>query len=96
MSGPHTGEYISKVLLSMLKHWDITHNRVVLVLRDSCANMIKGLRLAEMLDLSCSAHTLRLVVNEGISSQKAVGDVIAKLKTCYTLQPLFSGKTASE
>ncbi|XP_045905159.1 zinc finger BED domain-containing protein 4-like [Micropterus dolomieu] len=32
MSGSHTGEYISKMLLSMLKHWDITHDRVVLVL----------------------------------------------------------------
>lgn len=84
MSGSHTGEYISEVLLSMLKHWDITHNRVVLVLRDSGANMIKGLRLAEIPDLSCSAHTLQLVINEGISSQRAVGDIIAKLKTCAT------------
>jgi len=84
MSGSHTGEYISKMLLSMLKHWDITHDRVVLVLRDSGANMIKGLRLADIPDLSCSAHTLQLVVNEGISSQRAVGDVIAKLKTCAT------------
>lgn len=57
MSGSHTGEYISKTLLSMLKHWDITHDRVVLVLRDGGANMIKGLRLAEIPDLSCSAHT---------------------------------------
>ncbi|KAK7122932.1 hypothetical protein R3I94_019901 [Phoxinus phoxinus] len=84
MSGSHTGEYISKMFLSMLKHWDITPDRVVLVLRDSGANMIKGLRLAEIPDLSCSAHTLQLVVNEGISSQRAVGDVIAKLKTCAT------------
>lgn len=44
--------------------------------------MIKGLRLADSPDLSCSAHTLQLVVKEGISSQRVVGDIIAKLKTC--------------
>lgn len=46
--------------------------------------MIKGLRLADIPDLSCSAQTLQLVVKEGISSQRVVGDIIAKLKTCAT------------
>ena len=42
---------------------------VVLVLRDSGANMVKGLRLTDVPDLSCSAHTIQLVVNDGINSQ---------------------------
>nr|XP_023660962.1 zinc finger BED domain-containing protein 4-like [Paramormyrops kingsleyae] len=82
MSGSHTGEYISSMFLSMLKHWDINHDRVVLVLCDSGANMVKGLRLAEIPNLSCSAHTIQLVVTEGINSQRVVVDIIAKLKTC--------------
>ncbi len=69
MSGSHTGEYISNMFISLLKCWDISHDRVVLVLRDSGANMVKGLRLAEIPDLSCSAHTIQLVVTDGINSQ---------------------------
>lgn len=84
MSGSHTGDYIREMFLGMLNDWDINQDRVVLVLRDSGANMIKGLRLADIPDLSCSAHTLQLVVKEGISSQWVVEDIIAKLKTCAT------------
>lgn len=72
MHGSHTGEYISEVFLSLLRHWDIDTERVRLVLHDSGANMIKGMRLTEVPDLSCSAHTLQLVVNDGINSQRAV------------------------
>ncbi|XP_073689317.1 zinc finger BED domain-containing protein 4-like [Garra rufa] len=32
MSGSHTGEYISNLFISLLKYWDISHDRVVLVL----------------------------------------------------------------
>lgn len=84
MHGSHTGEYISEVFLSLLRHWDIDTERVVLVLRDSGANMIKGMRLTEVPDLSCSAHTLQLVVNDGINSQRAVMDIVAKLKSSAT------------
>lgn len=91
MSGSHTGDYISELFLNMMDQWDINIERVVLVLRDSGANMVKGMRLAEIPDLSCSAHTLQLVVNEGISSQRAVGDIISK-----ALQQLCASKTVSE
>ncbi len=64
MSGSHTGEYISNMLISLLKCWDISHDRVVLVLRDSGANMVKGLRLAEIPDLSCSAHTIQHITED--------------------------------
>ncbi len=56
----------------------------MLVLRDSGANMVKGMRLAEVPDLSCGAHTLQLVVNDGINSQQAVADIVAKLKSSAT------------
>lgn len=44
--------------------------------------MVKGMRLTELPDLSCSAHTLQLVINDGLSSQRAVLDIIATLKSC--------------
>uniref|UniRef100_A0AAQ5YIA3 BED-type domain-containing protein n=1 Tax=Amphiprion ocellaris TaxID=80972 RepID=A0AAQ5YIA3_AMPOC len=84
MAGSHTGEYISEMFLAMLEQWNIQAERVFLVLRDSGANMVKGLKLAEVTDLSCSAHTLQLVINEGIASQRAIVDIIAKLKHCTT------------
>ncbi len=68
------------MFISLLKYWDISHDRVVLVLRDSDAKMVKGLRLAEIPDLSCGAHTIQLVVTDGINSQRVVLDVNAKLK----------------
>uniref|UniRef100_A0A8C1F800 BED-type domain-containing protein n=2 Tax=Cyprinus carpio TaxID=7962 RepID=A0A8C1F800_CYPCA len=84
MSGSHTGEYIGQLFLDMLTEWDIDSERVLLVLRDSGANVVKGMRLVEMPDLSCSAHTLQLVVNDGLQAQRAVGDILAKLKRCAT------------
>lgn len=43
---------------------------VVLVLDG--ASIVKGTRLTEPLDMSCTAHTLHLLVNDGLSSQRAV------------------------
>lgn len=81
----HTGYYINEMFFSMLNDWDINQDRVVLVLRDSGANMIKGLRLADIPDLSCSAHTLQLVVKEGISSQSSGGHRCQIEDLFYTL-----------
>lgn len=73
----------------------VLHERGVLVFRDAVANLVKGMRLAEMPDFSCTAHTLQLV-NDGISSQRAVGDIIAKLRTCAALFNHFvQAKTTS-
>ncbi len=41
MTGSHTGEYISEMFLGMLEEWEIDKDRVVLVLRDSGANIVK-------------------------------------------------------
>uniref|UniRef100_A0A672YBA6 BED-type domain-containing protein n=1 Tax=Sphaeramia orbicularis TaxID=375764 RepID=A0A672YBA6_9TELE len=84
MQGSHTGEYLKDTFLSMPEEWKIIKDRVTLVLRDSGANIVKGMRLAELPDLSCTAHTLQLVVHDGLSSQRAVTDVTAMLKKCAT------------
>ncbi|XP_031673379.1 uncharacterized protein LOC116364351 isoform X2 [Oncorhynchus kisutch] len=84
MTGSHAGNYIREMFLTTLEHWDIHTERVVLVLRDSGANMMKGVRLAELPDFSCSAHTLQLVINDGLSSQRAVLNIIAMLESCST------------
>ncbi|KAK3511276.1 hypothetical protein QTP70_034777, partial [Hemibagrus guttatus] len=80
----HSASYIQETFLNMFGDWDIATEHVVLVLRNGGANMVKGMRLAELPDLSCTAHTLQLIVNEGLSSQRAVLDIIAILKSCAT------------
>ncbi|XP_030008124.1 zinc finger BED domain-containing protein 4-like [Sphaeramia orbicularis] len=84
MSGSHTGEYISQVFLTMLQEWEIDAERVHLVLRDSGANVVKGMRMAQIPDLSCTAHTLQLRVNNGLNAQRMVGDMLAKMKKIAT------------
>ncbi|XP_071032078.1 uncharacterized protein [Oncorhynchus clarkii lewisi] len=84
MTGSHAGNYLGGMFLTTMEYWDIHTERVVLVLRDIGANMMKGVRLAELPDFSCSAHTLQLVINDGLSSQRAVLNIIAVLKSCAT------------
>lgn len=80
MSGSHTGEYIGQIFLTMLEEWNIDKQHVLLVLRHSGANMVKGMRLAKMPDLSFSAHTLQLISNDDLSSRRVAVDILAKLK----------------
>ncbi len=84
MTGSHTGEYISEMFLGMLEEWEIDKDRVVLVLRDSGANIVKGMRIAELPDMSCSAHILQLVVNDGLNSQRAVLNILSVMRSCAT------------
>ena len=52
------------------------------MLRDNAANMIKAMREASLPSLGCFAHSLQLVVEDGVLSQRAVSDVLA---TCRTI-----------
>ncbi len=84
MTGSHTGEYISEMFLGMLEEREIDKDIVVLVLRDSGANIVKGMRIAELPDMSCSAHILQLVVNDGLNSQRAVLNILSVMRSCAT------------
>lgn len=84
MTGSHTATYISDLFLEMLKEWAIDPKRVLLVLRDNSANVVKAMKVMEMPGLSCCAHTLQLVVQDALASQRVVGDVLARLKRCAT------------
>ena len=44
MEGSHTGQYIKDKFLKMIEEWHIDKERIALVLRDSGANMMKGMR----------------------------------------------------
>ena len=73
----HTGEYMAGKYLEMLAEWEIKHDQVHLVLRDNAANMAKAMRDASLPSLGCFAHTLQLVVHDGVLSQRVVMDTFA-------------------
>ena len=75
--GSHTGEYICKKLEDMLKIWGISKTRVHLIIHDNASNMKKASQEAQLPSLGCFAHTLQLIVNEGVLSQRAVIDILA-------------------
>ncbi|XP_073722443.1 zinc finger BED domain-containing protein 4-like [Misgurnus anguillicaudatus] len=75
--GSHTSQAIANALNGMLQTWCIPKTSVHVVLRDNAKNMIKGMNDAGLPSLPCAAHTLQLVVHEGLLSQKSVADALA-------------------
>lgn len=75
--GSHTSQTIATAFNSMLQTWDIPKTSVHVVLRDNARNMIKAMSYAELPSLPCTAHTLQLVVHEGLLSQRSVADAVA-------------------
>src|SRR6201990_705650 len=70
-------------------------NRIFLVLRDSAADMVGGMRECGVQSLSCFIHTLQFSVNESIFSQKAVSNIIAinrKIVSHFNHSPLAISK----
>ena len=61
----------------MLKNWGISKTRVHLIIHDNASNMMKASWEAGLTSMRCFAHTLQLVVNEGVLSQHAVIDILA-------------------
>ena len=73
----HIGEYMTGKYLEMLAEWEMKHDRVHLVLRENAVNMAKAMRDASLTSLGCFAHTIQLVVHDGVLSQQVVMDTLA-------------------
>lgn len=56
----------------MLEGWEIGRERLHLVIRDNAANMKKAMTDANFPSFGCFAHTLQLIVNDGILLQAGV------------------------
>ena len=77
IEGSHTGVAICQALESMLENWKISKTRVHMVVADNASNMKKALREGHFEAQGCFAHTLQLVVHDGVLSQCAVIDTLA-------------------
>lgn len=60
-----------------LDQWQIKKSRCHLIVRDNAANMAKCFKELELPSTSCFAHSLQLVINEGIISQRYVTNIFA-------------------
>ena len=72
----HTGLCIAEKT-GMLRSWDIFNDQVHVILRDNGSNMVRAMKDACLPSLGCFAHTLQLVVHDGVLSQRAVIDILA-------------------
>lgn len=96
--GSHTGETIGDMLQQLLTNWRMSKKMHILI-RDNGPNIVKAVNDANIQNASCFIHTLQLVVNDGIDSQRTVKDVIANSRkivghfnhsplACYNLQKI--------
>lgn len=91
LRGSHTGEILCDHYRRMLAKWNINKSQVHLMVRDNASNMIKAMKDGSFSDLGCFAHTLQLIVHDGVFSQRIVLDTIASghhiLSYFISLQP---------
>ena len=77
LPGSHSAEMLCREYNAMLSKWNIKKEQVHLRVRDNASNMVKAMADGDFEDLGCFAHTLQLVLHDGIFSQRAVIDTLA-------------------
>jgi hypothetical protein len=75
--GSHTSAAIKDAFSSMFERWGIDRTRVHAVVSDNARNMIKAMDDSDLRGIRCVAHTLQLAVNEGVSSQRSIVDIVS-------------------
>ena len=73
----HTGEHIAAKMENMLQNWEIAHDKVHVVVSDNASNMIKAMSDASFTHFGSFAHSLQLVIKDGLFVQRALSDIIA-------------------
>lgn len=75
--GSHTAAMICQAFETMLERWNITKDKVHVVLRDNARNMTKAMEDCGLASIGCMAHTLQLAVNEAVLSQRSITDCVS-------------------
>ena len=76
----HTGANISSAILSHLQTWEI-EEKVVCVVCDNAANMVSELNITNVASLPCLAHSLQLVIKDGVLLQPAVVQLLSCVRS---------------
>ncbi|XP_023223466.1 zinc finger BED domain-containing protein 4-like [Centruroides sculpturatus] len=83
-SGSHTGTNIAKELNAIAERWNIPHSKIHLLVHDSGANMIKGVRDAEYDSANCFIHSLQRAVKESLKSQTEITQMVVAARRIVT------------
>lgn len=78
----HTAENIADSIKTTLNEFNIT-NKVVCLVIDNAANMLKAASLLSIKHLNCFAHTLQLVITDSLATPD-VKYIITKAKDIVT------------
>ena len=71
----HTGDNITSMINSCIRSWGLTE-KLTCVIRDNAANFVAGLRDADIPNFGYLAHTLQLVINDGVLVQRGVQELL--------------------
>lgn len=83
-SGSHTGENIANELKVIAARWNIPLNKIHVVVHDSGANMVKGVRVAEYDSARCFIHSLQRVITESLKCQPDLMEMLAASRRIVT------------
>ena len=72
----HMEEYIAVTVIKILEEWKIALSQVHVIIRDNGTNMVKAMTEANLPSFGCFAHSLQLIVNNGLLSQHVVKDLL--------------------
>ncbi|XP_048849254.1 zinc finger BED domain-containing protein 4-like [Brienomyrus brachyistius] len=75
--GSHTAAAISDAFANMFDTWHIDRSKVHVIVSDNARNMANAIEDSQLKGIRCMAHTLHLVVSDGVLSQRSVKDVLA-------------------
>lgn len=80
MPGSHTGEALCSKYKEMFDKWNIKKEQIHLFVVDNASNMRRAMLDGEIPYIGCFAHTLQLIVNDGVLSQRYVKDILANCR----------------
>ncbi|XP_072936589.1 zinc finger BED domain-containing protein 4-like [Epargyreus clarus] len=83
-SRSHTGENIANELHVIAARWNIPLNKIHIVVHDSGANMVKGVRVAEYDSARCFIHSLQRVITESLKCQPDLMEMLAASRRIVT------------
>lgn len=69
----HTADYLAQILSEVISEFKINEEKIVAFVTDNAANIVKPIsdRFGKHKDISCFAHTLNLVCDKSLVSQKS-------------------------
>jgi len=79
----HTGAYLASKLAEAMQTWNVA-TKVHMGIRDNAANMVSAMRIAQVDDFGCMAHTLQLVLNDALFCQTTVEKIVKKSRKIVT------------